>query len=410
MALGPAHVAQAAPGTSSLSLVEGVQQLEVYFGQYLPQLFVSGLTPLLIFGAVALLDLPHRADHAGRRALHAHRPVLWHRRDAAGSLARSQAYATLGAELLDAIQGLGTLKAFGQSRAWGERLAAKSQRGSSRAPCGCSAPIRWRAGSPTWGWPQGRRRRSPGARYRVRDGELGLPALLVVLMLGVEVFRPLRELRSLLHQGMLGRAAAESVFALLALRPEVPDSAASSTAPRGSPTVAFGAVHFRYPGGRRAALDGLTFDVAAGERVGIVGPSGAGKSTLVRLLLRFHDPQGGAVRLGGRDLRTLAPDEVRGHIAVVSQDTYLFHGTVEENLRLGKPDASRAELEAAARAANAHEFIRAPAPGLCARVVGERAGAAVGRPAPAHRHRAGASPRRAHPGARRGALLGGRGE
>ena len=372
VALGPAQVARGRTGDVTLSLVEGVQQLEVYFGQYLPQLFVSGLTPLLIFGAVAFVDLRIALVMLAAALFTLVAPVLWHGRDAAGSLARSRAYATLGAEMLDAIQGLGTLKAFGQSRAWGERLAGKSRAlfESTMWVLGTNTLAR---GITDVGLAVGAATALAWGAYRVRDGELGLPALMIILMLGVEVFRPLRELRAVLHQGMLGRAAAEGVFALLALRPEVPDTAASPNgAARLSPTVAFDSVHFRYPGGRRAALDGLTFEVKAGERVGIVGPSGAGKSTLVRLLLRFHDPQGGAVRLGGRDLRTLAPDEVRGHIALVSQDTYLFHGTVEENLRLGKPSATQPELEAAARAANAHEFIRRLPQGYATRV-GERA-------------------------------------
>src|SRR4029077_19041763 len=126
-----------------------------------------------------------------------------------------------------------------------------------------------------------------------------------------------------------------------------------------SHSIAFDAVGFAYPGGRRAAHQGLSFAIAAGERVGIVGPSGSGKSTIVRLLLRLHDPQGGSIRIGSHDLRTLDPNDVRRMIAVVAQDTYLFHGTIEDNLRLGSPDASAAELAAAARAANAHDFIEA---------------------------------------------------
>src|SRR5207248_11726717 len=116
-----------------------------------------------------------------------------------------------------------------------------------------------------------------------------------------------------------------------------------------APTIEFDAVHFAYPGGRGAAHDGLSFRVAAGEKIGIVGPSGAGKSSVARLLLRLFDPQSGTVRVGGREIRTLDPEALRAQIAAVHQDTYLFHGTVEENLRLGKPGATQAELEQAAR-------------------------------------------------------------
>jgi len=372
VALGPAHVAQGRTGDVTLALVEAVQQLEVYFGQYLPQLFVALLTPPLIFAAVAWLDLRLALVFLAAALFTLVAPMVWHRRESAGSLARNRAYAEFGAELLDAIQGLGTLKAFGQSRAWGERLGRKSQAlfestmwvlGANTAARGITdvGLAMGAAGALAWG------------AYRVADGALGLPALLVVLMLGVEVFRPLRELRALLHQGMLGRSAAEGVFALLAITPEVPPTPRGGVeAPWLTPTLTFESVAFRYPGARRAAHDGLSLAVRAGERVGVVGPSGAGKSTIVKLLLRFHDPQGGRVLIGGRDLRTLAPDEIRRHIAVVSQDTYLFHGTVEENLRLGKPDATPAELEAAARAANAHEFIRRLPQGYATRV-GERA-------------------------------------
>ena len=128
---------------------------------------------------------------------------------------------------------------------------------------------------------------------------------------------------------------------------------------------------FAYPGGREPAHRGLSFQVAAGERVGIVGPSGAGKSSIVRLLLRNYDPQDGVIRIGGRDLRELSFDQIRGQLAVVNQDTYLFHGTVEDNLRLGKPDATQQELEAAARIANAHDFISRLPQGY-ATIVGER--------------------------------------
>ena len=137
------------------------------------------------------------------------------------------------------------------------------------------------------------------------------------------------------------------------------------------PTVEFADVTFAYPGGRRAAHEGLSFTVGAGERVGFVGPSGAGKSTIARLLLRLSDPQEGRVLVGGCDARSLTLAELRRNIAVVNQDTYLFHGTVEDNLRMGQPTATAAELESAARSANAHEFI-AKLPQGYQTVVGER--------------------------------------
>jgi ATP-binding cassette, subfamily B, bacterial len=194
-----------------------------------------------------------------------------------------------------------------------------------------------------------------------------------VLMAGTEVFRPLRDLRMVLHQGMVGQSAAAGINALLAAEPLVPEQSANLPATSRTllPTIAFEDVYFAYPGGRGAAHDGLSFTVAAGEKIGMVGPSGSGKSSVARLLLRLFDPQRGTVRIGGHDLKTLDPEALRSMIAVVHQDTYLFHGTIEENLRLGKPDADREELEAAARDANAHEFISLLPQGY-ATMIGER--------------------------------------
>ena len=188
---------------------------------------------------------------------------------------------------------------------------------------------------------------------------MSIAALLIVLMAGTEVFRPLRDLRSVLHQGMVGQSAAAGITALLEAEPLVPRASASPAHAALKPTIEFDDVHFAYPGGRRPAHDALSFTVAVGEKIGIVGPSGSGKSSVARLLLRLFDPQSGSVKIGGIDLRTLDPDTLRAQIAVVHQDTYLFHGTVEENLRLGQPDATQEELEAAASDANAHDFIMA---------------------------------------------------
>ncbi len=369
-ALGPAHFTQARTGDVILSVVEGVQQLEVYFGQYLPQLFVSALTPLLIFAIVAAIDLPLAGVILAAAVATFLLPAFWHRWDSRHSLARSQAYKAYGAEFLDAIQGLRTLAAFGQS---GARARLLEERGLSLFQA-----TMWLLGTNTMARGISDMCIALGAAvalalgaHRVQAGSMELTVLVVVLMLGVEIFRPLRELRTVLHQGMLGLSAAQGIRDLLALRPQVLDHATPRTAGSIQPSIAFEHVTFAYPGGRGPALRELAFEVAAGERVGVVGASGAGKSTISRLLLRFADPTAGRVTVGGHDLRDLALHDLRRLIAVVSQDTYLFHGTVEDNLRMGRPDASQAELEAAARDANVHDTIAALPQGYRT-VVGER--------------------------------------
>ncbi len=368
-ALGPAHFTQTRTGDVILSVVEGVQQLEVYFGQFLPQLFVSALTPFLIFAVVAVIDLPLAFVFLVAAIASFLMPTLWHRWDSRHSLARSRSYAAYGAEFLDAIQGLRTLAAFGQSQSRARLLEERGRalfqatmwllstntlaRGISDVCIALGAAAALAIGS-----------------YRVQGGQMELTALVVVLMLGVEIFRPLRELRTVLHQGMLGLSAAQSILALLALKPSVADTADNGSQ-KLAPAITFDGVTFSYPGGRRAALEALSFSVAAGERVGVVGASGAGKSTISRLLLRFADPTTGRVTIGGHDLRALSLRDLRRLIAVVSQDTYLFHGTIEENLRMGRPDASQAELETAARNANMHDAIMALPQGYQT-VVGER--------------------------------------
>ena len=124
--------------------------------------------------------------------------------------------------------------------------------------------------------------------------------------------------------------------------------------------VRFESVRFHYPSRPETpALDGFTLDIAPGETVAFVGPSGAGKSTTFQLLLRFYDPQQGRVLIDGVDIATADPRAVRGRIGLVPQDTVLFGASARENIRYGRPDASDEEVEAAARAAAADEFIRA---------------------------------------------------
>ena len=354
--LGPAYFGLERTGEVLLSVVEGVEQLETWFGQYLPQLFVSALTPFVVFAMMAFVDVPSACILLAFAMVSLIAPSAFHRWDIRNSGRRQRAYSAFAAEFLDAVQGLATLKAFGQGAARGRLLAARAHE-VFRATMWVLATNTLTRGITDTGIAVGAAVALGFGAWRVNAGTMELAALLIVLMMGIEVFRPQRELRELLHQGMIGQSAAQGIVQVLDAAPVVEPNLEVLRVESISPTLRFENVAFTYPGGRRPAHRDLDFAVAEGERVGFVGASGAGKTTIVRLLMRFYDPEAGAVRVGGHDLRSLHPEDLHRQIAVVNQDTYLFHGTVEDNLRLGNPDASMQELEAAARAANAHEFI-----------------------------------------------------
>lgn len=368
--LGPAYVGRERSGGITLTLVDGVEQLETYFGQYMPQGLVSLLTPIGIFAFAAFLDLPVAAVLLVFALIALFAPAIWHSHDERNSRNRQKAYAAFAAEFLDSIQGLPTLKAFGQSTRRADTLADKARdlfrrtmwvlatnvlsRGITDSAIACGAALALAVGA-----------------WRVEAGAMDLPELLVIMMLGVEIFRPMRELRNVLHQGMVGMSAAKGVYHLLDGEPAVVDSPHNPAAESLEPSVAFESVDFRYPGARRVVHDGLDFTVAAGERVGLVGPSGCGKSSVVRLLLRFFDPEQGRVTIGGVDLRDMSFEQIRSRISVVNQDTFLFHGTIGDNIRMGAPEATEEQVIAAATAANIHGFI-ATLPQGYDTVVGEK--------------------------------------
>ena len=378
LALGPGHFDSSRTGDALMSLAEGVERLEAFFGRYLPQMIVAALAPVVIFIFMALIDFRTGLVFLAFALLTLVIPNLFHRWNRERSMARRDAYGALGADFLDAVQGLATLKAFGQSRDRGELLAERA-RNLFRTTMGVLAANAATGALTILGITGGAAVALGWGAVRVADGDLELRALMIVLMLGVEVFRPLRELVQLYHDGVMAMSSAEGIFAIMDSPVAVRDperATANGVAPASTgelkPEIAFENVSHAYNEGRRPALHDLSFTLHEGETLGLVGPSGAGKSTIVWLMLRFFDPQEGVIRLGGRDVRDIPLEELRERLSVVTQDTYLFHGTVADNLRFGNPHATQAELEEAARAANAHEFIHHLPQGY-ETVVGERA-------------------------------------
>ena len=367
--LGPAWFGAERTGGVMLAVIDGVEQLQTFFGAYLPQLVIAACAPVVIFAVLAWWDVPTAAVLLLAALATLALPMLVHNADRRAARARSAAFKAFGEEFLDALQGLPTLKAFGQSAAFAERLAERARQLSGSTFWVLALGLLTRFFTDL-GTALGAAAAIALGAWRVRHGEMTIEGLLIILMAGTEIFRPLRDLRGVLHQGMIGQSAADRINALLDARSDSPTGGQPAVADLRA-DILFEEVGFAYPGRRVEAHAGLSFTVAAGETVGVVGPSGAGKSTILRLLLRQHDVTAGTVRIGGHDIRTLDPAQVRSMIAIVAQDTTLFDGTVADNLRLGRPEATDAEMEAAARAANAHGFITA-LPGGYASRLGER--------------------------------------
>ena len=177
---------------------------------------------------------------------------------------------------------------------------------------------------------------------------------LAVLLIGTGMAEALLPYISLYHLIEQGKISAERIIEVLDA-PVLPVLEPPQTPKDAS--VSFHHVHFRYPGRTENALTDISFTAPAGSLTALVGSSGAGKTTVARLIPRFWDVDSGEIRIGGADIRHLAPEALMAQVAFVFQDNFLFSGTIADNIRLGTPDASDAEVETADRAAQCHDFI-----------------------------------------------------
>ena len=212
---------------------------------------------------------------------------------------------------------------------------------------------------------------------RVLDGDIKIGVLASFLLYLQRFFDPLQDVSQFYNTFQSAASALEKISGVLEEEPSVAEPAmpadlpAPASAAGSGRRVQFSCVRFGYR--KTVVIPGLDLDVPAGQTVALVGETGAGKTTIARLLARFYDPDAGQVLLDGTDLRSLSDAAMRREVVLITQESFLFEGTVAENIRLGRPSASDAEVEAAARAIGAHPFIAALPHGY-ATEVGKRGG------------------------------------
>ncbi len=366
----PLRLAAGRHGESATLLTRGLDALDPYVVGRLPAKTTASVVPVVVLGWLAWTDWMSALVVLVTLPLVPVFGTLVGMHTAQRTARQWQLLARLGGHFLDVVAGLPTLRAFGRERhqaAVVREMAQAHRRATLRTlrVAFLSSLVLETVATLSVALvavPVG---------LRLLGGEVELYVALTVLFLAPEAYAPLRALGSAFHDGAEGEAVAEKVFAVLDAEgpgAKAPGSGVpGSRAPRpegrlpvpggGRVPLSLEEVTVRYPGRSGPAVAGVSLAVRAGEHVALVGPSGAGKSTLLALLLGFVEPGEGRVAVGGVDLADLDAEAWRERVAWVPQRPHLFAGTVAENIRLGRPGASGAEVRAAARAARAEGFV-----------------------------------------------------
>jgi len=355
--LGPAYQISYRSGGLQSALTDGVESLEPLLTSYIPQLLVAFIGSGLIAAYIWLMDWMIGLLVLSGIMIAVLFPLVMGPVVRKVLLSYWGSHARLNAQYIDAMQGLPTLKIFNASLGKGEELAGEAWKHYRHSMEGISTMLLDSTVVKGVGTACAIFAAGLGA-WRVATGVLPLAELFIILFLAVECFRPMNDLVTYWHRSFLGLAASREIFAILDTPVTIQDSSCPGENKKlHCPSIEFKNISFAYDDGKRPALNNISLTLNPGETVAVVGKSGSGKSTLVNLLLRFFDPQQGKIFMGGRDITEYSLSFLRSQIAVVFQDTYLFYGTVEENLKIAKPDAKAAEVEQAARLAQAHDFI-----------------------------------------------------
>ncbi len=361
LALGPAFVTGERSGEVASTLVDGLEATEAWVRSFRPAALLANVVPVVILVVVLVIDPPTAV------VLLATGPVLVlllgliGRRVGPATAARAADLRWMQGYFADMLQGIATLRAFGRSREQADRIREIGLRfGDStmtvlRTAFQASLVLEFGAAVAM-------ALVAVELSLRLMGGSIGFASTLAVLIIAPEFFVPLRRFAAAYHEGAAGREAAARILEILDAPPpragiERPLGGPPVEPPRSLGDIVLHGVSVTYPGRAERALRDVDLVLPAGRRTAIVGESGAGKSTLARLLLRFVDPDVGRITVGGEALADIDVHAWRGRIAYVPQSPHLFHGTVAENIRLARPDATLDEVAAAARDAGATAFI-----------------------------------------------------
>ena len=385
---GPSYSQGERTGELVNTAVNGIESLETYFSQYLPQLVLAILVPLTIVLLVLPLDPLTGVILVVTAPLIPLFIVLITNQTNTVTRRQWTSLSRLSAYFLDTLQGLVTLKLLGRSQAQGERIASNSEQYRQATMkvlrvTFLSALVLELVGTISMAVV------AVEIGLRLLYTGLGYQQAFFILILAPEFYLPLRNFGARFHAAMPGITAAHRIDEILQTKPA---SSASSISEIGqtqqettlrTPTdppqhmggeIHFEKVDFSYPEGQgefRPALHSVSFNIHPEQRIALVGPSGAGKSTILALLLRFIEPTGGRIILGGEPLSSISPSEWRKQVAWVPQQPYIFNDTLEANLRLGDREASQEKLMAAVRLAHLEQVIQSLPNGIQS-LVGEK--------------------------------------